>query len=263
MTIKQNGGVFGRNPTFNDVTIEGQLTFDGDIDINSDLKIDGNLVVDGTATMDGLTVQTAGVNYLKADQSLGSLMFQTNGSNNRMFLAHNGDISFYDGSGNQGLLWDASAGNLAFSSGKGIDFSATSGTGTSELFSDYEEGTFTVAAARIASLVSNTAKYTKIGRLVTCEINISWTATDNAGGDLIFTGLPFTSDTGNLKSIGAVQVYGTDIDTDVGRAIVLAVDDNQTRFFLSRAIHSSLDYIKSTQMNSATTLIATFSYTTS
>jgi|TARA_R110000744_G_scaffold380533_1_gene501836 hypothetical protein len=27
MTIKQNGGVFGRNPTFNDVTIEGQLTF--------------------------------------------------------------------------------------------------------------------------------------------------------------------------------------------------------------------------------------------
>ena len=29
MSIKQNGGIFGRNPTFNDVTIEGQLTFDG------------------------------------------------------------------------------------------------------------------------------------------------------------------------------------------------------------------------------------------
>jgi len=56
MSIKQNGGVFGRNPTFNDVTIEGQLTFDGDIDINSDLKIDGNLDVTGTATMDGLVV---------------------------------------------------------------------------------------------------------------------------------------------------------------------------------------------------------------
>jgi hypothetical protein len=25
MTIKQLGGVFGRNPTFNDVTIEGQI----------------------------------------------------------------------------------------------------------------------------------------------------------------------------------------------------------------------------------------------
>ena len=48
MSIKQNGGVFGRNPTFNDVTIEGQLTFDGDIDINSDLKINGGLQVLGT-----------------------------------------------------------------------------------------------------------------------------------------------------------------------------------------------------------------------
>jgi hypothetical protein len=43
MTIKQYGGVFGRNPTFNNVTIEGTLTFDGDIDINSDLTISGNL----------------------------------------------------------------------------------------------------------------------------------------------------------------------------------------------------------------------------
>jgi hypothetical protein len=48
MTIKQLGGVFGRNPTFNDVTIEGQLTFDGDIDINSDLKINGELEVSRT-----------------------------------------------------------------------------------------------------------------------------------------------------------------------------------------------------------------------
>ena len=43
MTIKQLGGVFGRNPTFNDVTIEGTLTFDGDIDIDSDLTISGDL----------------------------------------------------------------------------------------------------------------------------------------------------------------------------------------------------------------------------
>jgi len=52
MTIKQLGGVFGRNPTFNDVTIEGQLTFDGDIDINSDLKVDGDLDVTGGMTVD-------------------------------------------------------------------------------------------------------------------------------------------------------------------------------------------------------------------
>lgn len=53
MTIKQLGGVFGRNPTFNDVTIEGQLTFDGDIDVNSDLKVDGDLEVTGNTSLSG------------------------------------------------------------------------------------------------------------------------------------------------------------------------------------------------------------------
>ena len=51
MSIKQNGGVFGRNPTFNDVTIDGTLDFTGDIDISSDLKVDGNLNVTGTTTL--------------------------------------------------------------------------------------------------------------------------------------------------------------------------------------------------------------------
>ena len=52
MTIKQNGGVFGRNPTFNDVTIEGQLTFDGDIDVSSDLTVDGTLKADAVRVGD-------------------------------------------------------------------------------------------------------------------------------------------------------------------------------------------------------------------
>jgi hypothetical protein len=47
MSIKELGGIFGRNPTFNDVTIEGQLTFDGDIDVGSDLKVDGDFEATG------------------------------------------------------------------------------------------------------------------------------------------------------------------------------------------------------------------------
>jgi len=52
MTIKHLGGVFGRNPTFYNVTIEGQLIFEGGIDINSDLTVGGNLDVNGTITAD-------------------------------------------------------------------------------------------------------------------------------------------------------------------------------------------------------------------
>ena len=69
MTIKNRGGIFGRNPTFNEI---------------------------------GGTLTTA------AQPNITSLGTQTS--------------------------------NLAFSSGNGIDFSATAGTGTSELFSDYEQG---------------------------------------------------------------------------------------------------------------------------
>ena len=37
MTIKQNGGVFGRNPTFNDVTAEGDLVVDGTLTIGGNV----------------------------------------------------------------------------------------------------------------------------------------------------------------------------------------------------------------------------------
>jgi len=39
MTIKQHGGIFGRNPTFNDVTIDNDLNVVGDINFGSDAKI--------------------------------------------------------------------------------------------------------------------------------------------------------------------------------------------------------------------------------
>ncbi|NDG03548.1 MAG: hypothetical protein EB119_10265, partial [Synechococcaceae bacterium WBB_34_004] len=62
------------------------------------------------------------------------------------------------------------SGNLVVADGKGIDFSATAGTGTSELFNDYEEGTFTPTLASGGTSVTYSnqlASYTKIGRLVT------------------------------------------------------------------------------------------------
>ena len=65
----------------------------------------------------------------------------------------------------------STAGNFVVgTSGKGIDFSATPGTGTSELLADYEEGTWTPTAGANLTVVgtfSSSGKYTKIGRQVT------------------------------------------------------------------------------------------------
>ena len=109
-------------------------------------------------------------------------------------------------------------GNLVVgTSGKGIDFSATPGTGTSELLADYEEGTWTpVVTSSIGSITSytvNAATYTKIGRVVV--LNFDYTITNNgtgSGGNFI-TGLPFNiaslSCMGSARETAVVGLSGT------------------------------------------------------
>jgi hypothetical protein len=82
-------------------------------------------------------------------------------------------------------------------SGKGIDFSATAGTGTSELLADYEEGTFTPAMSSGSGgpivLSTATGKYTKIGNVVTFALRVTVSNANLAGGAISITNLPFTS----------------------------------------------------------------------
>jgi hypothetical protein len=93
-----------------------------------------------------------------------------------------------------------STGNLVVgTSGKGIDFSATSGSGTSELLDDYEEGTWTPTLAYSVSNGDLTytsgyqnGSYTKVGNLVTVSFYILFNET-TANGNLSLTNLPFSA----------------------------------------------------------------------
>jgi hypothetical protein len=93
------------------------------------------------------------------------------------------------------------SGNFAAADGKGIDFSATSGTGTSELLDDYEEGTWTVsffdaASGGNASATTTTGYYTKVGNCVTAVFSVSNISTAGmTGGNAFYFTLPFTSAT--------------------------------------------------------------------
>ena len=148
MTIKQYGGVFGRNPTFNDVTIEGQLTFDGDIDVNSDLKVAGDI------------------------ETTGNVIIAT--------------------------------------SGNGIDFSATgtgTGTSTSELFDDYEEGTWTPTQGgglTVVGTFSSGGNYTKIGNIVYLQgfVAGSTSVSFANGGATICGGLPYSANSASPLQVG-------------------------------------------------------------
>lgn len=158
MTIKQLGGIFGRNPTFEDVTIEGTLTFDGDIDVNSDLKVAGDI------------------------ETTGNVIIAT--------------------------------------SGKGIDFSATSGTGTSELFDDYEEGTWTPLISQDGNgvvnftTVSQSGTYTKIGNIVIANFVYEYSSIGSVGNNFAFlSGLPFTSANNSVDEQSFAFFQQTAFDT--------------------------------------------------
>jgi hypothetical protein len=87
-------------------------------------------------------------------------------------------------------------GNLVIgTSGKGIDFSATPGTGTSELFADYEEGTWTptVGNQTVVGTFSSNGTYTKIGRQVFFRGQVIGSTSIAGTSGSFIGGLPFTS----------------------------------------------------------------------
>ena len=294
MTIKQNGGVFGRNPTFNNVTIDGDLIINDEVFAGLDFQGSWNATtnspslasgsgtqgefyivsVAGTTDLDGITnwgigdwamfngstwqrveggangnfndLTVSGASTLTGNVSIGGAAssgpLNVYGTEYVYFSGNVGGvtpssaiqgialgwnkssglgesiIAFNKGGGATGGLVFAESnsgvyverakiddsgnlnlntGNLIVSSGKGIDFSATSGTGTSELFDDYEEGTWTpsVSAGAISGTsITYTGNYTKIGNTVTV-----WFRAANTAGDIQVSSyaalgtLPFTA----------------------------------------------------------------------
>ncbi len=123
------------------------------------------------------------------DAGGGDILFQIYGST-RLQVHNNGDIQ-------------ANTGNfIAGTAGKGIDFSnqASPAVGmNAELLDRYEEGTWTATITTdgtdftTASRIT-TASYIRVGRIVTCFFSVSITSPTAGTGNLILTGLPFTSD---------------------------------------------------------------------
>jgi hypothetical protein len=123
-------------------------------------------------------------------------------------------------------------GNLIVASGQGIDFSATAGTGTSELFNDYEEGTWTpVLTPNTSGTITitspaNSLNYTKTGRVVTLTGRITITSVSLPLGLLILTGFPFTSGATASKNSGAGAIYPDNMTTAL--ALSFRIAENST-----------------------------------
>ena len=212
MTIKQQGGIFGRNPTFSDVSAKS-LT-----------------VTDSTPRLQFVdaddTNQVAQIDFGFGHVDIKSDINNVRGSSRITFQIDGSEVGRWDSNGN---LVIAGAGN-------GIDFSATSGTGTSELFSDYEEGTWTpvvadAASGGNASASSFTGDYTKVGNLVfvNCSLVDIDTTGLTAGNDLYIQGLPFTPKSGTLFAgsvFGRVAISGKWCTAAISSSPAIRLEDN-------------------------------------
>ena len=133
------------------------------------------------------------------------IYFDGSGGTQRVYLS-NAEVGRWTGTDLK-----ISNGNLIIgTSGKGIDFSATAGTGTSELLADYEEGTWTPTDGSGAGLsfTSVEGTYTKFGRLVTCFFALTFPATASASSARI-SGLPFTVPAGTSGLNDAIFTVNT------------------------------------------------------
>jgi hypothetical protein len=131
---------------------------------------------------------------------------------------------------------------IAFPSGKGIDFSATSDASgsTSELLDDYEEGTWDPSVGGTATYNSpRVGYYVKIGQLVSCyfyfQIN-----TIGTGNTFQISGLPYTSQP-TISTQGAIG-YFSDLSTNVYWVGMTGGASNTTLFLrCQRALDVSSD----------------------
>ena len=220
MTIKQQGGIFGRNPAFNDVEVENDLTVSGTGQVTGDFGV-GKAPAYKLDAIDSSAVVAA----ISRDGSDGDALqiFNGTGYGTRCLgFGVDGTHGVINNQYGQIQLWASSAKiatvtstGIAMENGKGIDFSATSGTGTSELFDDYEEGTWTPALSYDTAGTSSftyaiqQGYYTKVGRLITVHFKVQLTnfSKGTASGSLNITGLPYTPVGSEALPVGSIVLY--------------------------------------------------------
>lgn len=209
-TANTQGGVFPRIQIT--TTADNNPTYSGSLDIVEKQSSATSSAVLGTAHVYGFRMMLDGFNnilkWFSASQTTVT---------ERMGLDRD--------TGNLTL----NTGNLIMgTSGKGIDFSATgdgSGTDSSELFDDYEEGTFTAGSA-VGALNGSDIHYTKVGRMVHFHVKGAFSNSSNAE-DVEITGLPYAP---SFEQVAGSAMW-RDLNTNFQGGVVYVKTNGRILFF--------------------------------
>ena len=163
-------------------------------------KDNGVQVEDTSATSAYLTIATSAGSQGSIYGTSNTLGFLDSQNHYTLKAVKDGAVELYH---DNTLQCSTAADGLAFPSGKGINFNATSdasGTGVtagSELFDDYEEGTWTptyiFGGADTATYTNRSGSYTKIGNFIFAKFAVDISSRGGSGsGRFDIGGLPFT-----------------------------------------------------------------------
>ena len=188
---------------------------------NGDIGINKSSITSWGANIPTIEIKGRAETGSQAVRS-GAIAFESGSGTNGYALlwGNEGGIEYYSSATNRATAAYGckftSSGNLAFASGKGIDFSSNANAAgmTSELLDDYEEGTWTPVIKSGTNTISYTGGqqrfyYTKIGSLVTVTFTLNGAVTSGTtGGGFKIEGLPFLSkNISNLRTIGTIFNY--------------------------------------------------------
>ena len=201
------------------------------------------LIVEGSAN--------SGINILSGASNTGRITFTDSGGDpGAVTYVHSSNEMVVNTNSLEAIRIDASAnvklttGNLVMStSGKGIDFSATSngGDGVSELLDDYEEGTFTAVwkfgTTENTKASDSAAWYTKVGKLVTVWFKGAISGAPSGTGNLSISGLPFTSES-TSNHIATTGVWANRI-TNIGDGVTSEMYPNTTLVSIQKIASST------------------------
>ena len=225
-----------------DSNTSGEITYahNGDrmeFDVNGGKKMEidskGQVAISGSSTAVDTTPSTNGLQlYFKddvgaavvaaaSDSTLGNIIFQTSPSG---------------GGATQTSFTVNALQNIVMAAGKGIDFANNAhATGmSSELFDDYEEGSFVGtlggATSDPSTAVTATGTYTKIGRLVYAAVGFTNVNTTGASGMIQVTGWPYNSST--TMPSGDVMFYNvSNVRTDTANISAFWASSTLVRFY--------------------------------
>ena len=237
-------------------TTSGGAKISGDLEVNTANNSDNHAI----ANFSGTDVGNAASFFMRyytcgSDDNRTGFYFQhENVGNMRMWMGDDSKLrskASNPTSGNDGNAFvqeNVGANNIKMNNGQGIDFSATSGTGTSELLDDYEEGTWTPSNSTSGFEAGSSlgGSYTKIGNRVFFDFRVRFD-TNSSGVSAYIDGFPFTSAGG-----GGDHDHGASITyTNSSENLTFLIGDGGSRIYIylttgSQPNHAQLsnDYVR-------------------